>query len=581
MWLRIVLLGLVFVVLASLGSASRHDLRSLILLGAVWMLLVAALELPRCAVAESAWWKRWVAAVPLAGALVWHAREVFRVPQAIGWVVPLTLLVAALWMLVPAGVMVWRRALLASLVAFGALAIGLVVLWRLDPQARWHLVRHHTLLGTPAWWLLGQPVDELRAQVAERMREIEVATPVPALAGSARVVPPNLVVLMIDTLRADSLAAWGAAPARMPYLDAFLAQGTVFSDVIANSSWTRPSIASLFTGATPEQHGARDLRDTLAPGNLTLAEVVASRGLETVAFVTNYGAAGKDAGFDQGFELFRELRSTPYVRAEPVARQVLEWLDSRGPDASGPGSRGLFLYIHLLDPHEPYLAGVVPTRPTSESYRAAYDAELAELDAVLSDFVPALQARLEGPTAVLLVSDHGEELFEHGRFGHGHTLYEEVLRVPVAMVGDGIPAGKLDARLELRDFFHLALGWIALDGFPVEPWARAANREVRAASVDYSGSGRLWLRPFLQRTFDRMVESRGSKAIWSAYGETRELYDLESDSAEQVNRARREPETFDHLIGQADTLLGPWRDGEQAEPDEETLMQLRALGYAQ
>ncbi|MFT7462289.1 MAG: choline-sulfatase [Pseudohongiellaceae bacterium] len=160
---------------------------------------------------------------------------------------------------------------------------------------------------------------------------------------------PNVVVVLVDTLRADRLGAHGSQRNITPKLDALAAQSVVFSRAIAPANWTKPSVASLFTGLYPERHGAvasaaRDQsHSALAPQLTTLAEVLGDAGFDTAAFITNphINVAGQ---FDQGFGHFVQPAETAVV----LVNQAGTWLDERAND------RPFFLYLHLIDPHSPY-----------------------------------------------------------------------------------------------------------------------------------------------------------------------------------------------------------------------------------
>jgi len=235
---------------------------------------------------------------------------------------------------------------------------------------------------------------------------------------------PNIIFVLADTLRADSLAAYGGSPDLMPNLNRLAAQSFVFGDVMANASWTRPSVASFFTGLPQELHGAVDRRHALPPERFTIAEALREAGYRTAAFVSNFGAVSRDAGFDQGFDSFEEVKDprTPYARAEVVNRAVASWLarSARGDRAGSP----VFLYIHYLDPHLPYLSGCDGgcSAHTHAQARRSYEKQLRYLDDQLRWVTQDLAARLAGRTVLLVTSDHGEEFGEHGERGHGHSL---------------------------------------------------------------------------------------------------------------------------------------------------------------
>ena len=195
--------------------------------------------------------------------------------------------------------------------------------------------------------MLGPAVSEVKAQlwdenVGERVATVDELTMPQAGASS-----PAVVFVMLDTLRRDALSAYGGDPALMPELNGMVRESVVFEDVLANATWTRPSIGSMFTGMYQEYHGAVGREDALRSDVDTLAGVLSSRGYETAAFVANWGTVGKEAGFDRGFESFFELKSVspPYVRADGVTSETLQWVRSRN-DGDGSQLRPLFLYVH-------------------------------------------------------------------------------------------------------------------------------------------------------------------------------------------------------------------------------------------
>jgi arylsulfatase A-like enzyme len=387
-----------------------------------------------------------------------------------------------------------------------------------------------------------------------------------------------VVFVLLDTLRADALAAWGAEDPPMPQLDAFLARGWRFTDVWANASWTRPSIATFFTGMLPEEHGARNAGDALGERWVTLAERLKASGYATTAFVTNRAAVGRAAGFAQGFDHWWELPGDPYARAEAVGRRVRQWLDAGG--AAGPEPD--LLYLHYLDPHTPYLAGDAPERKTAAAYRAGYRRALEYLDGELATLLAELAERLPGDTVFLVASDHGEQFFEHELFGHGHSLYQEVVHVPAGLRWKGAPAGgDLPQKLDSRDLHDLLVavagGEVGHAGVPA--WAARRARAQRYASVYYGTTGRLLLRPYQRRVFMRAVEQGSEKLVWSAYGDTWELYDLASDPGEQDNLAARLPARAQALAAGLDAAVAFWSPAQPLELDADMREQLRALGY--
>jgi arylsulfatase A-like enzyme len=529
-------------------------------------------------------------ALPLGGAaalavgalLVWQLREQAEVP---GSREVFAVAVAAAGALVfalglPSRGASARRAA-AHLGAAAALGAGVVLAgWHGSNAFRWHLLRHNTAIGTPVWWALGQPVDELRSRLWEEAAQVspaEAAAAAPAPPAASGAPAPNLVFVLIDTLRADVLRAWGGAGDLAPNLESLAERSIVFTDVIANATWTRPSVASMFTGVQPEVHGAVDRPYGLPQAFRTLAEVLRERGFDTAAFVSNYGAVGRDAGFAQGFAHFDELDGGEYsyARAERVNDAVLAWLERRGADAAP-----VFLYVHYLDPHTPYLSGGRPSHRTALA-RESYDLEVRYLDGELPRLLRGVGSALPGPTVWFITSDHGEEFGEHGEVGHGQSLYREVLALPALLALPDGRSGRSGEKLEARDFFDLLLRLLAEPDLDVTAWAAARARETRYASIYSTTSKFPWHRAYKRNVAMRGFEREGRYLIWSAYGDTVELYDLEQDPQQERNLAQDHPELARELRRSLDTQIERFTLREDIEQDDESLELLRRLGYIQ
>ncbi|MEM7355101.1 MAG: sulfatase, partial [Acidobacteriota bacterium] len=296
---------------------------------------------------------------------------------------------------------------------------------------------------------------------------------------------PNVIVYLVDTLRADHLGCYGYPEPISPRIDAFADDAVLFEHPLAQSSWTRSSVASIMTGQLPTAHGVHDRDDALADDALTLAEIFAAEGYATAAFVTNR-SVGATFGFQQGFddfEFFARLDSAAlYAKSDAVNAEVFDWLDQR-PD------RPFFLYVHTMDPHAPYapppvtrdvlapsvrqpalsaeeraafaelltdLAGrfgppserdklgsvpwlqalhrqmIAPTPEITADLTALYNAEIAFNDRSFGALIDRLrQLGLYDDAVIIFVADHGEELHDHGSWSHGSTLFQEQLRVPL------------------------------------------------------------------------------------------------------------------------------------------------------
>jgi len=257
---------------------------------------------------------------------------------------------------------------------------------------------------------------------------------------------PNVLLWVVDTLRADHLEIYGYQRETAPRLAELARDGVVFERTYATSSWTKPSTASLLTGLTPERHRATT-RAHLLDGRLRLLpEYLKDLGYHTAAFVTNPWTT-PSWGFGRGFDGFSELLGRP--RAENVLQAVLRHLDG---DIGDP----FFLYVHTLDPHGPYTPPpsfrerwapdpalrfpnpkkIKPDTPPEdlETAVAAYDGEISYGDEAFGRVLDRLREDgLYDDALIIFTSDHGEELGDHGRGEHGRTLFEEVVKVPLVM----------------------------------------------------------------------------------------------------------------------------------------------------
>ncbi len=580
------LLAFFFAATAIFGISARYSPGNLLIVVLLYLLISYALY------GGAGWLLRFGRAAGCGGAFlvaltaVWHFREQTFLPGSI----PEALLIAAV-LAVPYYLLEVRlfereaprlRAFL--LPALGALVVLVSAYWA-SPMLRWHLLRHNTMLGTPAYYLLDRSILSRQEALFDQHRGPAGVPPPPELsAPPAPAAQPNIVFVLLDTLRADALAVHGGDPDLMPRLNELFADSYRFTNVVTNSTWTRPSMASFFTGLLPEEHGARLMNDPLAESHTTLAEILHDRGYRSAAFVANVIAGGRHAGFDQGFETFQEIQGQPYARAKTVKRSVLRWLSatssSREDAQQDPSADKWLLYLHFFDPHEPYLSGEEPLFKRPESYLRAYAEELKYLDRELAEVLDALRRELPEPTLFFITSDHGEEFLEHELFGHGFSLYDEVARIPAALYTGHGPGMDVGARLENRDFFDLLLSYTATGEFSIEEWATRKAHDRRYTSLYHGTEGRLVLRPYLRNICMRAVEQDGYKLIWSAYGDTYELYDLSRDPGELWNLAAVEPERVAKMAATFDSHVGDWTFPETLELTDETLERLKTLGYA-
>ncbi len=284
---------------------------------------------------------------------------------------------------------------------------------------------------------------------------------------------PNVLLIAVDTLRADALGAHGASGDPTPAIDALAARGTRFAEARAHAPWTLPSFSSLFTSRPPHRHGAGgrlgEFR-VLAPDALTLAEVLRDAGYRTSA-ITNVDFLSEPFGTVQGFEHVNAFAPADNRSARGAAATTDAAIE-RLRSADGR----FFCFVHYFDPHAVYapppaersrfaLPGdrqgswTFGTRQDVVGHRsgrlpvdaglmqrahALYAGEVAHVDAQIARLLAELDALgLTDDTLVVLTSDHGEEFFDHGGWEHGHTLHEELLHVPLVLAGPGVPSGQV------------------------------------------------------------------------------------------------------------------------------------------
>jgi len=385
----------------------------------------------------------------------------------------------------------------------------------------------------------------------------------------------NLVLVTIDTLRADRLGCYGAN-VETPHLDKLAQRGVLFENAIAQAPLTAPSHASMFTGLYPTAHKVRDTGGFILPSqHTTLAEVLQAQGWDTAAFV-GASVLKQRFGFNQGFAVYDDEMDTggataseaPERRAEEVVRRAIQWLDAQS-------GKPYFLWVHVFDPHLPY----DPPSPFREQYRGRpYDGEVAYTDRELGRLFERIESKSSGNTLIAALSDHGESFSEHGEYAHGIFLYDTTLRIPFLLVGPGVPAGvRIKQQARTIDLLPTVLG--LMGGKPPAEVQGASlvpafnNEEVPAAYT------------YVETLFPKInmgwTELRGIRTNqWKYIRAPRpELYDLVRDPGESTNVIAAHAEKARELEAQLKTLSPEVEKVESGGSDRRTLEQLRSLGY--
>src|SRR3954462_148023 len=395
---------------------------------------------------------------------------------------------------------------------------------------------------------------------------------------------PNVLLVTIDTLRADHVGSYGYDKASTPTIDALARRGVRFETAVAHVPLTGPSHASILTGQTPLGHGFRNNSGfILAPSVKTVAQDFRTAGYHTAGFVSGF-PLDRRFGFDRGFETYddhlpkgNDLRRTPYVErfADATTDAVLRWLAT---PREGPQAAPWFVWVHYYDPHAPYEP---PAADLAERYRQSpYDGEIAFVDRQLGRLLQTLDVGGEtSRTIVLVTADHGESLGEHGEGTHGIFLYDATLRVPWIMAGPQIAAGRVSRTLaRSMDVLPTLLDYAGLpqrgdvDGRSLR---RAADGEQMSDAPAYAES--LYSELELGWAPLHAWRTAGFKFIKAPHPE---LYDLQNDPSEKGNRAGELSARVSDLSSQLEVALRhPTPSALAQSVDAETAERLRALGY--
>lgn len=422
---------------------------------------------------------------------------------------------------------------------------------------------------------------------------------------------PDIVLVIVDTLRADHLGVYGHHRGTSSAMDALAQNGTWFHRAYASSGWTLPSMATLFSGLHPHQHlvGRLAFRGTefgkLDAETTTVAEALGTQGYRSAAVVNNTFMA-PEFQLDQGFEVYDYQGATnkEHRTATTTVDLGMKWLDTVTEPA--------FLVLHFMEPHLDYeahaphlgtfskdnpaatqidLDGLVgkshrntpPAPPVQEFVRQRYDEEILHVDDAVAYLVGALKTRNRWDNTVFVItSDHGEEFWEHGGFEHGHTLMGELTRAPLILAGGAIaPRGRIDAVVEHVD---LVRGLTTISGAAPLPntlgtdlWAIADGTAVGHENTALSenilyGTPRVSIVDEEARLeFDF---AKGSGTLWHVDADGMERRSLGPE--ERASAGQRLSEAIKRKRGSLDSIDGV---GGVTIADQEMFLQLQSLGY--
>ena len=393
---------------------------------------------------------------------------------------------------------------------------------------------------------------------------------------SPRKKAPLAIVYLVDTLRADHTTPYGYARDTTPELAKLAQDAVVFEAAISTASWTKPSVASIFTSHLPGRHRAVQLRDPLEDrGNVTLAEMLKAKGYFTGAAIANSVIYSAGTHFEQGFDVYTGIhgagdKTSKIVEAGPVIDKAVEWIDAR---AGLPG----LLYLHLMDPHVPYTPPAPfdrkyephpsPNYPADDprtGYRepidrdrliAQYDGEIAYGDQELGRLVRELKSRgLYDDALIVFTADHGEEFLDHGMWTHGKSVHDELVRVPlVVKFPGGRDAGKrVAAQVQTMDILPTVLEGLGLPGLgdsvAGRPLQAVVRNEVpeRAAVSEISHRG--YVAYGMRTAKDKYIRRFSPE-------EKEQYFDLVADPKEQTSRLAESAERSRKLKGDLEVAM--------------------------
>jgi arylsulfatase A-like enzyme len=416
---------------------------------------------------------------------------------------------------------------------------------------------------------------------------------------------PNIILIILDTTRADRLSCYGYERKTSPNIDKLAGESVLYSRAIAPSSWTLPSHASLFTGKFTTSHGAKydpegplDLTDAiddkdeekeyrargLSQNELTLASILKEAGYMTAAVVGGPWLK-RVFGLAKGFDHYddTQINTLDGINADQVTDSAARWLDKSY-------KKKFFLFLNYFDPHAPYsppdefVEKLLPDgillskdRPQLGIYNALYDAEILFMDYHVGRLFQKLKdCGVYDSSWIIVTADHGELLGEHGQSGHGSYLYQEEIHIPLLFKYPAKEAspGRTDTMVQLNDVFAMILNRLGI----------ALPENIQAGLPPRIGH------PVLSETYPLNAEDGHWRAIieddfkflWNSKGK-HQLFHLGGGRAEDVNLVEREAQRAEMMLAKMDTYLArlpkPGPAGPEQQLDEKTKEALKSLGY--
>jgi arylsulfatase A-like enzyme len=409
--------------------------------------------------------------------------------------------------------------------------------------------------------------------------------------------PLSVIIIGVDTLRPDHLGCYGYDRATSPNIDELAAGGALFANTRSQSPWTTPSFATVLTSLYPTQHGAGSLHSRMRSEAVSLAEILVGLGYATAAIMNN-PALSPQFGLNEGFEHYDICYDREGRRASDVTAAALEWLD-------GTETRPFFIFAHYFDPHlsyappppydtmfDPDYDGIIGTSFGHDEFpgmkagnyealkgltaadwnhiKSLYDGEIAYMDAAVGQLLDGLEKRgLGDNTLIVLLGDHGEEFFEHEGFAHGHTLFDEVIKVPLIFSLPGSvpprmriarPVRLLDVMPTILDFLDIAPD-IPFEGVSLRPLFAGAG-DTRRPRTSLLGPDAAFSEAMLRGPEQKSITMHPWKLIYDTSSRRLALFNLDRDPGEQsdlIDHGLEEQDRLeDHLFRTLLEISGSW-----------------------
>jgi arylsulfatase A-like enzyme len=426
---------------------------------------------------------------------------------------------------------------------------------------------------------------------------------------------PNIIFIVVDCLRSDHLGFYGYHRQTSPNIDQFAQKSIVFNNAYCHSSWTKPSVASILTSLRPNSHGAIRTYDALPDRALMISEVCKNNGYTNGFFNGNNPYIEKKFAFDQGFKYYV---STKDINAEKLTNEFLFVLKE-------VKKKKFFAYLHYMDVHLPYsqnpynfsfsenvpdhffspqdalvkeirqLTAFNKLSDTEKHYlESLYDGQIKFVDENIGRLLDFLKDNhLYENTIVVITSDHGEEFWEHDNFEHGHTLYDELLHVPLIISAKNFEHVIVENRVRLLDLVPtvLEMADIKTDGLNFQGVSLLQSFESGSKNKEFPvfAAGTLYGREkfcLIDRNIKLIHNNQDSKIFFELIGsnnnEEYELYDLKTDPDERINLIHVNKEMAKRLKKDLSSIIKNKKSlahTRQVELDPEIKKRLKSLGY--